>query len=128
MSTGSTAMRAGCLVALGVAALSGSRASAGGRGDPALFARYTAAMHAAVTSAWLRPDGIAPGLSCVLVVEQIPGGEVVDVSFGSPCNADPATRASIEQAAVRAAPLPYRGYESVFQRTIKFNFRYDNDG
>lgn len=128
MSTASAAMRAGCLAALGMAALAGSRASANGRGDAYLAARYTAAMHTAVTNAWLRPDGAARGLSCVLVVEQIPGGEVVGVSFGSPCNADAATRASIEQAAMRAAPLPYRGYESVFQRIVRFNFRYDYDG
>ncbi len=125
MSTGSVAMRVAGPVALLVGALAGGHAMAADRGDGQLFARYVAAVSSAVTHAWLRPDTAAPGLACVLVVEQIPGGEVVAVSFGSPCNADPATRTSIERAVIRAAPLPYRGYESVFERTIKFNFSYD---
>jgi colicin import membrane protein len=61
----------------------------------------------------------------VLRIAQIPGGEVISVTVGSPCNADQATRNSIEQAVLRATPLPYRGYEEVFQRNINFNFRYD---
>jgi colicin import membrane protein len=35
---------------------------------------------------------------------------------------------SIEQAVMRAAPLPYRGFESVFSREITFNFKYDGQG
>jgi colicin import membrane protein len=26
---------------------------------------------------------------------------------------------------MKAAPLPYQGYEKVFQRSIRFNFKYD---
>lgn len=108
-------------VVLAIACFADGRASA----DEGMAGRYAAAIDAAVTNAWLRPESAAPGLSCLMRIEQIPGGDVIAVSIVPPCNADPATRASMEQAVMRAAPLPYRGYEKVFQRNIKFNFRYD---
>ena len=97
---------------------------AGGK-DNDLMARYSAAIQVAVTQNWNRPDNAEPGLRCSLNITQIPGGDVISVSIGSPCNADPVTRTSIEQAVMRAAPLPYQGYEKVFERNIKFNFKYD---
>lgn len=97
---------------------------AGGQ-DNDLAARYAAAIQAAVTQNWNRPDSAAPGLRCSLNIVQIPGGDVISVTVGSPCNADQPTRNSIEQAVMKAAPLPYQGYEKVFQRAVKFNFRYD---
>jgi colicin import membrane protein len=101
-----------------------AQTGAGGADDD-LTARYAAAIQAAVTQNWHRPESARAGLRCVLRIAQIPGGEVISVSVGSPCNADQATRNSIEQAVMRAAPLPYQGYEKVFQRNINFNFRYD---
>ena len=101
-----------------------ARTGAGGA-DDSLVARYAAAIQAAVTDNWNRPESATPGLRCVLRIAQIPGGEVISVTVGSPCNADPVTRNSIEQAVMKAAPLPYQGFEDVFQRNINFNFRYD---
>ncbi|WP_291191965.1 cell envelope integrity protein TolA [Dokdonella sp.] len=97
---------------------------AGGQ-DNDLAARYAAAIQAAVTQNWNRPDSASAGLRCSLNIVQIPGGDVISVTVGSPCNADQPTRNSIEQAVMKAAPLPYQGYEKVFQRAVKFNFRYD---
>ena len=97
---------------------------AGGQ-DNDLTARYAAAIQAAVTNNWNRPDNAPTGLRCSINIAQIPGGDVISVTIGSPCNADPVTRTSIEQAVMKAAPLPYQGYEKVFQRNIKFNFKYD---
>jgi len=93
--------------------------------DNDLTARYAAAIQAAVTQNWNRPDSASSGLRCSLNIVQIPGGDVISVTVGSPCNADQPTRNSIEQAVMKAAPLPYRGYEKVFQRSVKFNFKYD---
>jgi len=93
--------------------------------DDSLAAQYYAAIQNAVTQNWLRPDTAPPGLRCMLRIVQIPGGDVLSVDIASPCNADPQARTSIEQAVKRAAPLPYKGYEKVFQRTINFNFTYD---
>jgi len=93
--------------------------------DDSLQAQYYAAIQNAVTNNWLRPDNTPAGVRCMLRIVQIPGGDVIGVQIGSPCNADPQTRNSIEQAVKRAAPLPYKGYEKVFQRDINFNFSYD---
>jgi colicin import membrane protein len=93
--------------------------------DDSLAAQYYAAIQNAVTQNWLRPDNAPAGLRCTLHIVQIPGGDVLSVEIANPCNADPQTRTSIEQAVRRAAPLPYKGYEKVFQRTINFNFTYD---
>ena len=64
-------------------------------------------------------------MRCVLHITQIPGGDVISVTMGSPCNADPVTRNSIEQAVMKAAPLPYRGYEKNFERNLNLIFSYD---
>lgn len=104
-----------------------AQTGAGGKDDD-LTARYQAAIQAAVTQNWNRPDSAQAGLRCALRIVQIPGGDVISATVGSPCNADPVTRNSIEQAVMKAAPLPYQGYEKVFQRNINFNFRYDGDG
>ncbi len=93
--------------------------------DSSLQAQYFAAIQNAVTNNWLRPDNAQPGLRCTIRIVQIPGGDVIGVEIGNPCNADPLTRSSIEQAVKRAAPLPYKGYEKAFQREINFNFTYD---
>jgi len=93
--------------------------------DNSLQAQYYAAIQKAITDNWIRPDTTLPGLRCVVRIAQIPGGDVIGVQIASPCNADPATRTSLEQAVKRAAPLPYKGYESVFLRDINFNFLYD---
>jgi colicin import membrane protein len=93
--------------------------------DESLAARYAIAIQQLVTQNWLRPETVRPGLSCRLRIIQIPGGEVISAEVLAPCNADELTRRSIEAAVLRAQPLPYRGFESVFQREIVFNFRYD---
>ncbi|MGA9341034.1 MAG: cell envelope integrity protein TolA [Rhodanobacteraceae bacterium] len=101
-----------------------AQTGAGGKDDD-LNARYAAAIQAAVTQNWSRPDSAQAGLKCTLRIVQIPGGDVISANVTSPCNADQATRNSIEQAVMKAAPLPYQGYEKVFQRSINFNFKYD---
>lgn len=96
--------------------------------DNDLRARYAAAIQVAVTQNWNRPESVPAGLRCALRIVQIPGGDVISVNVVSPCNADAAARNSIEQAVMRAAPLPFQGYEKVFTREINFNFKYDGQG
>lgn len=74
---------------------------------------------------WTRPPTTQVGMNCTVKVFQIPGGEIISAELVSPCNADQATRRSIENAINRVTALPYRGYESVFEREIEFAFRYD---
>lgn len=87
-----------------------------------LSARYTAAIQQAVLNQWQRPDSVPLGQRCRLTIRQLPGGEVTEVEFSSGCPFDSGGRRSVEAAVLRAQPLPYRGFESVFQRTLNFNF------
>ncbi len=81
-----------------------------------------------VTRNWLRPPTAESGLRCRLRIRQIPGGDVVGAEIvSSACNADQATQRSIVAAVNRASPLPYRGYEKVFEKEIEFVFIYDGD-
>jgi len=82
---------------------------------------YIASIAAAVRAAWVRPPTALDDIVCRVAVLQIPGGEVIEASIASPCNADAATRRSIV-AAVQRNDLPYQGYESVFERRINFTF------
>ena len=93
--------------------------------DDSLRARYVFALQQSVTSNWLRPDSAAPGLRCTVRIAQIPGGQVLSASVVPPCNGDDLTRRSLEAAVLRAQPLPYQGYEKVFERSIDFVFHYD---
>ncbi len=104
----------------------GEKAVSGAEGkDDSLQAQYFAAIQNAITNNWLRPDAAQAGLHCVIRIVQIPGGDVIGVQIGSPCNADPMTRTSIEQAVKRASPLPFKGFENVFSRDFNLNFTYD---
>lgn len=103
-----------------------AQAQAGNQGlDQNLLARYQFAIQELVTDNWRRPETTQPGLRCTVKIVQIPGGEVISATVVAPCNGDEQTRRSLEEAVLRAQPLPYQGYEAVFQRTISFNFRYD---
>ena len=99
-------------------------ASASGAGnDDDLRGRYAAALRDAITSKWTRPDSIPAGAPCRLVIRQLAGGKVVDAQVAAPCSYDEAGRRSIEAAVLKAQPLPYAGFESVFDRTLLLNFR-----
>lgn len=88
-------------------------------------AEWISSVKAVVTRSWIRPPTARAGLSCTVSVRVIPGGEVINASIVEPCNADDATRRSIINAVHSASPLPYRGYEDVFQRSFNFRFTYD---
>ncbi len=86
---------------------------------------YESTIRELVRRNWNRPPTTRPGVSCNVKVIQIPGGEIIDATIVSPCNADDATRRSIISAVMRVGAFPYRGYENVFAREIVFTFRYD---
>jgi len=90
--------------------------------DPNLSGEYAAAIQRAVLSQWVRPDSVPLGQRCSISIRQLPGGEVVEVTVSPSCPYDEAGRRSVEAAVLRAQPLPYRGFESVFSRNLNFNF------
>ncbi|HTA64009.1 MAG TPA: protein TolA [Xanthomonadaceae bacterium] len=78
-----------------------------------LEGKYVAAIKAVVHENW-RPQDVPRGQHCLTHYKQLPGGEVFDVTFGE-CSFDAAAKASVEDA-LKRTPLPYAGFESVFQR------------
>lgn len=94
----------------------------GTNGQDSLLAQYQAAIQNAVTQNWLRPDNM-PNTACVVHIVQLPGGDVMSAKVDSGCPYDEAGKRSIENAVLRAQPLPYKGFEKVFQRNLDFTFR-----
>lgn len=90
--------------------------------DTGLLGQYLAAVQNAVTQNWTRPDNM-PNVACVVSIVQLPGGDVMSAKVDAGCPYDEAGKRSIENAVLRAQPLPYQGFESVFKRTLKFTFR-----
>jgi colicin import membrane protein len=90
--------------------------------DEGLNAKYIAAIQAAVLKQWTRPDSVALGTKCTIIIKQIPGGEVIGAQVQPGCVMDRAGQDSLERAVLKAQPLPYRGFESVFNRQLNFNF------
>jgi len=86
------------------------------------LADYQGMISQKVTRNWIRPPGTGAGLECVVVVTQIPGGEVVGVRIDS-CNGDAAVRRSIEAAVLKASPLPLPDDASLFDRSLRFTFK-----
>jgi colicin import membrane protein len=95
--------------------------------DTSLLAEYQSAIQKVVTDNWNRPDTASAGVRCAVRIIQIPGGTVISANVVSPCNADAVTRTSITNAVTKAQPLPFKGYEKVFQREVTFIFKYDGN-
>lgn len=86
-----------------------------------LMSQYAAAIQNAVTQNWTRPDNM-PSVPCTVHIVQLPGGNVMSAKVAGNCPYDDAGRRSVENAVLRAQPLPYKGFEKVFQREIDFTF------
>ena len=90
--------------------------------DAGLKARYAAALQEAILAKWTRPETVPVGARCTLLIRQLPGGQVMSAEVSSPCAYDEQGRRSIEAAVLKAQPLPYAGFESVFSRNLTLNF------
>lgn len=98
-------------------------APAGNNGvDEGLLAKYIAAIQQEVSGQWTRPESVPLGTRCRVVIKQLPGGQVMSAEVQPGCAMDQAGQDSLERAVLKAQPLPYRGFESVFNRTLNFNF------
>lgn len=90
--------------------------------DDDLSAQYALALQQAIRNNWTRPETVPLGQRCRLTIRQLPGGEVVDVEVSPACPYDDLGKRSVEAAVLKAQPLPYAGFESVFRRTLVLNF------
>ncbi len=88
------------------------------------MASYLALITGRINRAWIRPSSVRAGLSCVLHVTQVLGGEVTGVQIVS-CNGDQAVRESIEAAVYRASPLPTPSNPDLFDRNLTIRFHPD---
>lgn len=101
----------------------GGTPSPGNRGtDPSLTAKYAAALQQAILRQWTRPETVPLGQRCRISIRQIPGGEVTDVDISPSCPFDALGKRSVEAAVLKASPLPYAGFEAVFNRNLDLNF------
>jgi hypothetical protein len=89
--------------------------------DTNLPSRYIEVIRDEVMRNWLRPDNLPSG-ACLVHVTQLPGGKILSAVVDPGCPYDPAGRRSVENAVLRTYTLPYKGFQSVFQRTITLTF------
>jgi colicin import membrane protein len=73
---------------------------------------------------WLRPPGSPAGLSCMVKVRLIPGGEVVSVSVIR-SSGDLAFDQEVERAVLKASPLPLPEDATLFKHFREINFNFD---
>jgi colicin import membrane protein len=85
-------------------------------------ARWHAQIIARVTRAWIKPPSAQPGISCIVSVTQVPGGEVTAVRVNSCSINDAALRESVEAAVYRASPLPPPPDPALFERNLELTF------
>lgn len=101
----------------------GASPPAGNQGvDPDLSARYAAAIQEAILRNWTRPENVPLGQRCQIRITQVRGGTVVKAEVAPSCPYDELGRRSVEAAVLKAQPLPYAGFEAVYQRNLILNF------
>jgi colicin import membrane protein len=87
------------------------------------MSRYIALIVQKVERNWIQPaTAQAIGLQCEVLVQQLPNGDVVDVRTQT-CNADASVQRSIENAVLRASPLPLPENRALFERSLIFTFK-----
>jgi colicin import membrane protein len=92
--------------------------------DPGLLAIYMAAMLQTADQNWNHIG--APELTnCKVRFRQLRGGEIINVEFIS-CPYDEQGREFVDRA-LRKMPMPYVGFESVFEPTVVLTFCYPRE-
>ena len=76
---------------------------------------------------WLRPPKIKKGLSCQVLVQLIPGGDVVSVRIIQ-SSGDPIFDRSVESAVRKASPLPLPKDRTLFDRFRELKFIFKPEG
>ncbi|MEY2867004.1 MAG: hypothetical protein RIQ43_1030 [Pseudomonadota bacterium] len=100
------------------------RTSGSGGNATSATAKYLSAINATARANWNTVQ-IPEQTRCQVEFTQIRGGEVIDVDFRT-CALDAQGRESIERALYKT-PMPYAGFESVFQRKVSLTFCYPDE-
>jgi len=85
-------------------------------------ARWHALIVASIERAWIRPPSAQPGVSCIVSVTQVLGGEVTAVRVVSCSINDAALSESVKDAVYRASPLPPPPDPAMFERNLELTF------
>lgn len=96
----------------------------GNSDDNSLLAQYQSAIQATIEARSQLSRSLRQGVVCWVRVTQLPGGEVMSVVPLPKCNASAQERAELIEGVMRASPLPYSGFESVFDRLVDVPFEY----
>jgi colicin import membrane protein len=84
--------------------------------------RWHAQITAKIQRAWIKPPSARPGISCIVSVTQVPGGDVTGVRVKSCSIDDSALSESVEAAVLRASPLPTPPAGVPFERNLELTF------
>jgi hypothetical protein len=87
----------------------------------ALAMSYKLAIKKAVMGQFARPGNVSTAICNVRIVQR-PGGDVLSATVDPSCPDNDLAKRSMEDAVLRAQPLPYKGYESVFSPVIEIQF------
>ena len=87
-----------------------------------LLQQYRELITQKVQDNWVKPPTAPNDLKCIVHVEQVPGGTVVNAQV-TQCNGDDAVRQSIVTAVLRASPLPPPPEPSLFDRNLVITFQ-----
>jgi colicin import membrane protein len=92
--------------------------------DQSVVAEYIGYIQERIQRSWLRPPGSPAGLSCVVQVGLIPGGEVARVQIVR-SSGDPVFDRSVETAVYKASPLPLPPDAALFKhfRDLRLIFK-----
>ena len=101
------------------------KAAAQAKQDDSLIAQFSTRIRAAIAQQF-NTVGLPPGLSCVLFIRMVPGGEVVEARIEKSSGNDVFDRRA-EAAVYQASPLPVSEEQRVFEkmREIRLTFAPD---
>ncbi|MBN1379307.1 MAG: cell envelope integrity protein TolA [Gammaproteobacteria bacterium] len=83
---------------------------------------YKQAIKQRVDRNWVRPVSAEDWYTCEVSVDQIPGGEVVNVEILK-CDGDAIFQRSVMNAVYKSSPLPDPSNPALFDRRIQFTFK-----
>lgn len=87
--------------------------------------RYAKAIYLPIQSRWVSysyNSELEPDSSCAAQITQMPGGDVLDIDLSPDCGFNKAGRDAIVTVIRESSPLPYYGFENVYQRQIRIVF------
>jgi colicin import membrane protein len=95
-----------------------------GEREQGIVDEYKGYIHDKVTNNWLQPPGSAEGMSCVVKISLIPGGDVATARVVQ-SSGNPVFDRSVERAVFKAVPLPLPPDAALFHhfRDITFVFK-----